>query len=229
LSHPLSELPRIWPSVELPGYREHPTDYATYSGFAFDELPPIGRTLDDDLGWLVSEPAVGASLVEVNDDAARPATNEQLGLLLAGETVTLPPSFSTFIESTEPRRRIRSCTDCYLDLADFAVPVSGGGTLIHFLSDSQWVFHWLLYAGSDSSEAVVVTDVPLGFEEGSNSETVHVFEAQAGGAAVCAESFLTFIFRFWIENEMWFKLTDPGSEPRLTDEQRRYAEHYSQG
>jgi Ion channel len=39
---------------------------------------------------------------------------------------------------------------------------------------------------------------------------------------------LEFLYRFWIENEIWFSLVDPHAEPRpLTDEQRRYAEHYT--
>jgi len=34
-------------------------------------------------------------------------------------------------------------------LADFPVFVNSGGILIHFLSDSQWVLHWLLYCGPE--------------------------------------------------------------------------------
>jgi hypothetical protein len=63
---------------------------------------------------------------------------------------------------------VRSCTACYLDLGDLLVPVAGHAAddawLIHFLSDQQWVMHWLLYADHDSHEAVVATHVPLGFE-----------------------------------------------------------------
>ena len=35
----------------------------------------------------------------------------------------LPPAFVGFMGSDEPRARIRSCNDCYLDLGDFAAPV----------------------------------------------------------------------------------------------------------
>jgi hypothetical protein len=229
--HPIDDLPRVWPSIDLPGYREHPEEYATYSGFDFDALPPIERHLDDELGWLLSERLVPASLADVEHDVARPATSEELALLLAGETIALPQSFSTFIESAEPRRHVRSCTDCYLDLGDFVVPVPGGGTLVHFLSDQQWVFHWFVCAALDGSEAVVVTDRPFGFELSDEDEygTLRAFDGNSPAAAVCSESFSAFLFRFWIENEIWFKLTEPGSEAPLTDEQRRYAEHYSRG
>jgi hypothetical protein len=71
----LAELHRVWPSVELPGYREHPAEHATYSHFAFDALPPIRRTLDDELLWLLDEPVSRASLAQfeaAGDEAGQP-------------------------------------------------------------------------------------------------------------------------------------------------------------
>lgn len=102
------------------------------------------------------------------------------------------------------------------------------GTLLHFLSDSQWVCHWLLYTGPDG-EAVVTSYDPLGFELGEDEETVREASSATLDAAVCAESFSEFLYRFWIENEIWFALARPGllRRPRLTDEQRRYVEHYA--
>jgi hypothetical protein len=226
---PLATLPRAWPAPELPGYRQHPDEYATYSTFAYDELPPVGRRLDDDLHWLLREPLVTPSLAETEEAATTPATEEALERLLAGQQVTLPRAFAAFIRSGGLRARVRSCTDCYLDLADFAVPVASGGWLIHFLSDSQWVLHWLLYCGTDGGEAVVATPRPLGFElEADGDEaTVRVFDP-AAGAAVCAESFSEFLYRFWIENEIWFRRSGvDGPVRRLTAEQRRYVEHYA--
>jgi hypothetical protein len=225
----LPDLPRSWPANELPGYREHPTGYGTYSGFAYDELPPIARKLDNELRWLLGEPTVPASLADVDEAASTPATVDGLRRV-AGAAIMLPPALVTFIGSDEPRARVRSCTDCYLDLGDFAVPVTDGGTLIHFLSDSQWVLHWLLYVSPEGPEAVVATNRPLGFELGEDEEgeTLRLFDPASGDAAVCAESFTEFLYRFWIENEIWFKLANPDDEPRgLTPEQLRYAEHYA--
>ena len=113
------------------------------------------------------------------------------------------------------------------DLGDFAAPVVRGGQLVHFLSDQQWVSHWLLYSGTDGSEAVVVTERPLGVE--ADEDSPRTFEREldpsaSSEAAVCAESFAEFLYRFWIENEIWFAHADEGRP--LTDEQRRYAEHY---
>jgi hypothetical protein len=226
----LAELPRAWWSIALPGYREHSGGHFTYSRFTFDRLPPVRRQLDSEFQWLVREPAVSHSLAEVERRPSRPATADQLELLLAGHSVALPGSFMTFVASEEPRARVRSCTDCYLDLADFAVPVSSGGSLIHLLSDSQWGLHWLLYTGADGSEALVVTDRPFGFDlsDEDDEEVERVFDPGCGQVEVCAESFSEFVYRFWIENEIWFRLTGRATgEPPLTDEQHRYAEHYS--
>jgi hypothetical protein len=217
MDEPLASLPRQWWSVDLPGYRPHPAD-ATYSAFTYEELPPVPHQLDDDLRWLCAHPPVAGWLGE---EPARPATAEQLQRLMGDRAILLPASFRTFIGSPQPRRRVRSCTDCYLDLADFVVPVAGGGWLVHFLSDSQWVCHWLLYVDADR-EAVLVTEAPVGFEV--DDETIRSFDPASDDGAVCAESFSEFIYRFWIENEIWFALADK-DEP-LTDEQQRYAEHY---
>ena len=133
-----------------------------------------------------------------------------------------------FVASVEARSRIRSATACYADLGEFAVPVLGGGWLIHFLSDQQWALHWLLYLGRAGSEAVVVTDAPLGFAADRDPPgAMHEFDPASGAACVCAESFSEFLFRFWIENEIWFALADPsGARRQLTSDQVRYLAHY---
>jgi hypothetical protein len=224
----LSRLPRDWWGIELPGYREAPADHATYSEFGSD-LPPIERALDKELTWLMGEPAVPGSLAE-NDPTSkptRPASEEALIDLLAGTHLDVPASFARFINERPPRARVRSCTACYLDLADAVVPAPGG-SLIHFLSDQQWVLHWLLYIGADGSEAVVVSDTPYGFQ----AEAPTTFSVTSGSdeaeAVVCAESFNEFLYRFWVENEIWFALADRDGGPGdLNDEQRRYVEYYS--
>jgi hypothetical protein len=228
----LPELPRRWWSVDLPGYRDYPT-YATYAAFDYEALPPIERKLDDDLAWIQREPVVMDSLGERprgDPGPRREATAEQLDLLLGRRDIALPRAFRNFIRSTEPRLRVRSATACYLDLAEFAVPVVGGGWLIHFLSDQQWILHWLLFAGPDGSEAVVVTEDPLGFnpDEGSPRRFDREFDPSTSEAAVCAATFGEFLYRFWIENEIWFTLIDREHEARpLSVEQARYVRHYA--
>lgn len=117
------------------------------------------------------------------------------------------------------RRHLRSATDCYFDLGDHVVPVPGG-QLVHFLSDSQWVRHWLLYAGTDE-HAVVTTDFPAAFEL-----TPEDRQAYPGEPAyeICTSTFLEFLWRFWTENEIWYGLAL--HDHALTPGQRSYADHY---
>jgi len=184
--------------------------------------------LDPGLEWLLAEPEVQGSLGHVDQGdpvPERPATRAQLTTLIDGKTIELSPAFRTFISEPEPRLRVRSATACYLDLAEFPVEVVGGGSLIHFLSDQQWVLHWLVYIGADESEAVVVTETPLGFEV--DQHRFDRFDPTSDDATICAESFSEFLYRFWIENEIYFRsLRNARERSPLTEEQRRYAEHY---
>ncbi len=224
----LLTLPRAWWSTDLPGYREHPKPYATYSAFPYAELPAIERPLDPELTWLRQQPRVSRSLGHLDPSDGPPertATTSELDALLGTTTIKLPRVFRTFISDPEPRMRMRSATACYLDLAQFPVDVAGGGSLIHFLSDQQWILHWLIYVGEDGSEAVVVSETPLGFEADENRFAR--FDPASGDASVCAESFSEFLYRFWMDNEIYFRSArNAPSEPPLTDEQRRYAEHF---
>jgi hypothetical protein len=124
VSDALKELPRGWWGTDLPGYR----GCARSATYCFYDSPPapIERELDDELRWLCSESTVPESLA--GDPHAptpsRQATAEQLSLLVGSRGVVLPPAFRTFVAQDEPRRRVRSCTACYLDLGDYVVPAA---------------------------------------------------------------------------------------------------------
>ena len=222
----LAEVPRGWWGIDLPGYREAEA-FATYERFDF-VLPPVGRELDDDLDWLRQEAPVPASLAgnASSPDPFRSADERELIELLDGRPLPLPPAFRAFVADPDLRTRVRSCTACYLDLGEVVVPAFGGA-LLHFLSDQQWVLHWLLYVGEDGSEAVVSTDVPYGFADAPEPAAG---TNEAEGMIVCAESFSEFLYRFWIENEIWFALADLDGDTdatSLTVEQRRYVDFYA--
>ena len=95
------DLPRGWPSIDLRGYREHPTAYVTYSVFDYDRLPPIERALDDGLAWLLAQPAHEWSLAS-GEEPMRAATGAELDAL-AGDVGA--PAFEAFIRTPEPRTR----------------------------------------------------------------------------------------------------------------------------
>ncbi|MHB1593915.1 MAG: hypothetical protein ACYCO9_07455 [Streptosporangiaceae bacterium] len=138
----------------------------------------------------------------------RPLTLAGLEAIVADAVV--PASLRQLAARPGVQRRIRSATACYLDLGDFAVPVSGGGTLIHVLSDQQWCRHWLAYTGG-GGEAVLTTPDSIGFDLADDwpapPPVIHL-DDPAAGLEVCAWSFAEFLYRLWVENEIFFALPD---------------------
>ena len=57
----------------------------------------------------------------------------------------------------------------------------------HLISDSQWVFLWLLYLGSDGSSAAVGTSYPAGFT--LDPEEAAFWRKEPWGYRLVADSF----------------------------------------
>ncbi len=91
-----------------------------------------------------------------------------------------------------------------------------GGRLVHFLSDSQWIRHWLLFARA-GEQAVLTTDFPAGFELTPDDREVYPGKP---ACEICADTFLEFVWRFRIEDVIWFALAREGRP--LTCGQRDY-------
>ncbi len=213
-----------WWSFELPRYRPHPTP-STYSLFAYEDLPPIWEKLDDGFQWLKSQPAKVRSLTEgCYSDGSKPDLTK-LSAIVRRCSVNIPASFTTFIQSPDLHERIRSCTDCYLDVADHAVKTKGttDGYLIHFLSDSQWCVHWYIHLDSSGQECVITSLNAYGFEFEDSLASYDIDLVQED-VWFSAPSFSEFIYRFWLENEIWYALASD-KRPLMALEQM-YVDHY---
>ena len=128
-----------WWSFELPQYRPHP-EPSTYSLFSYEDLPPIHEKLDSGFQWLKSQPAKARSLTEgCYSDGSKPDLNK-LSTIAAQPGIDVPKPFTAFIQSAELHERVRSCTDCYLDVADHAMKTKGitDGYLIFWLENEIW-------------------------------------------------------------------------------------------
>lgn len=82
--------------------------------------------------------------------------------------------------------------------------------------------HWLLFAGDHGGQAVVTTRYPEGFD--LSREDLEAF-ADTAGYEICADTFLEFIWRFWIENEIWYTLSV--DKRLLSPSQDEYVRHYA--
>jgi len=229
--NPWASLPAHWLNVPLPGVRQGPGHH-TYESWRLSELPPIPLELDDACDWLAAHGKVHpfGGLDRYESDLA-PAFAEELARR-AG--VPLPPSFRRFMCAPELQARVRSPTDCYLDPGERVVETVGAlpGHLIHFLSDSQSCAHWYLHVVPDGRSAVLGSPdlFCLRIENSHWIENPACRRERidlAGLTFACrAPSFSEFLYRFWIENEIWFVLTDKVNPRPLNELELAYVSHY---
>ena len=226
--------PKAWPSIELPGYRDHP-DLATYSFFAYETLPPVpSDRFRGTFEWLKAQPIHAPLEPEWTEQAATrlPALVREA----EAKGLARPEAFLTFIADPELVARVRSCTDCYFNLPDrlLRAPWDPRAALVHFLSDSQDCLLWYLYLQPDSDPVVLASaDFYPDFSESAPAtdpaETPSDDEPSDSpwdeGPWLCASSFEEFLYRFWTENEIWYVISD--EERPLNDQERAYVEHYA--
>jgi hypothetical protein len=222
-----SNLPHLWLSIGLPGFDKA----STYQGYPLDLMPRIPFTLDDDFSWLLehgqAHPLQGLDQL---DSYAKPLPAAAVIELTERNNVTLPNSFRRFMTSPDVRSRVRSCTDCYLDPGQRIVETVGSlpGHLIHFLSDSQSCAHWYLHVLQTGESAVIWAD-DLYCYSIENSDWIEnpacrleQIEVESVDFHFCSASFSEFVFRFWIENEIWYATKWDAERRPLTDLERAY-------
>jgi hypothetical protein len=198
-------------------------DVGTYGRYEFERLPPIPFPMCGDFAWLAL-----ASTRDQNIGHERSIGNaEAIPRLLQSSSnlgLRLPEPFTMFMETPALQRRIRSNTDCFLDLGEVPIlsPV-GGGHLIRFLADSQGCLFWYLYVTGDSSDHAVVSSP--GFY-GTEAEQWQEEPADPREIVFSAESFETFLARFWLENEIWFSEYE---KTPMSAVGQTYIEHYRKG
>jgi hypothetical protein len=207
-------------SLEIAGLQDQRPSVGTYGCYEFASLPALPVRLDGSFGWLDAAPAHERNIGE-EQSAGNPESLARLIERCRAEGVSLPPPFLTFMQAPARHARIRSNTDCFLDVADGPVrsPV-GDGVLILFLSDSQGCVFWYLYIPTGSTDHAVVSSTDLYHPSG---ETLSDEGPDPRRLVFSAESFEAFLYRFWIENEIWFA----GYEGKpISEEGRRYVDLY---
>ena len=169
----------------------------------------------EDLSWLRALPPKNPSVLSGLEGDPTPvrafdiAGLDALGMSVGG-------AFGALAAEPHLAAAVRSPTSCYLDLADTVVVLDDDGVLVHVLSDQQWGRHWLLHVDEGGEGAVVTTDEPLGFvlDEGEPA-------ASLDGIEVCAPSFAEFLYRIWIEGELFWS----GGRGPLPEPFDSYARH----
>ena len=187
----------------------------TYGRYSYQSLPhPL--KLHGDLGWLADEDEIQGSIADElasENAAAVPKLLDECARL----ELDLPSSFRKLITSRDMPARIRSITDCMMDIA--ASPYRAEGYwLIRFLSDSQGCVFWYL-ALDESSEYVIASNEYFAPPAEQWQDADRSFEPPV----IVADCFEEFVWRFWIENEIRF--ADYYNEP-LSSACQRYVDEY---
>ena len=142
--------------------------------------------------------------------------------------LSLPEAFLRLMSSPELQDCIPSCTACYFQLSQLTpCPGTGeDGYVVRFLHDQQDCVMWHLYLSPHGDEYVLASGTYLDLVATNPDKVCHITEEGAlGQTDICAPSFEAFLYRFWMENMIWFNLVE--REP-LTEEQRRYLAFYGE-
>jgi hypothetical protein len=215
----LDGLSRGWVSIKVPG-TVSPGKPGTYVRYGHGRLPAVPAYLDS-WDWLRTAPVhPDSTLGQAQEQAVCDLTPHALTELLAPPV--LPDDFASFVTDAGLRTHLRSATWCHFDLGNHPEPVPGG-QLLHLISDSQWVRHWLLYLGTDGASAMVTTRRPIGFDLDEGEEEGY-WDNQGWEYVRCADTFREFCWRWWMDNEIFYRVKIDHHRP--TEEQRAYIAGY---
>lgn len=207
----LSRLPRTWWFPSAPGLdRRRGINNGTYWAYPLDDQPSVSHLADATLSWLEDQPVAAEwGLDDTDATPMTPLTPEAMQALT--ESWHAPEALTLLARRRHLQRRIRSFTGCYFDLGEKTVR-AGDGMLFHFLSDQQWVRHWLVLLDGNGSSPVISSTLPIGFHGTDDDEElpVHAVVPLDGSVdlTVAADSVEEFLVRFWLENEIAFRVAD---------------------
>jgi hypothetical protein len=219
-----------WWGFGLQGYRRC---NSTYCWFPYESLPPLPYKLfQEDFNWLpILEPYVASRMKQYwlpDEDQGLIVENvEKLAASAQAQDIALPQAFVKFISDLELQKYIPSCTACYFELSDQLIPcpVNKDNFVIRFLNDQQGVFTWYLYLIPNDEHRIIVSrsyfdQLAINSQYFTNEDYREVIQ----DTFICANSFEEFLYRFWLENCIWFALID--KHRRLTDTEQAYLEYY---
>ena len=224
-----------WFSWGLGSYR--PCN-ATYCLVPYESLPSIpAPLLQGTLHWLLPlEPDLQREQQDQFPSRCWGFSPDHWMTILASSLklgIALPNTFRQLMNSPMLMERIPSCTNCYFGLSKRLVPCPGRekGFILRFLNAAQGQIAWYLYL-TPQGEHCVLAGYPL-LDMLSNPEDIdYITEGiteeersdvlEGRGIYVCASSFEEFLYRFWIENILWYKLVWYQERKPLTEEERYY-------
>lgn len=221
MANPETELRRAWMTA---GHSELWNCRGTYCTVPYEYLPRLDRATND-LAWLDD---VSAQLRQVIDSTSTlDSSDNEIGnlesiLAQARElALSVPESFVRFLRTPELQEKVPTCSACFLALSEDLVPVPArtGSYLLRFLNDSQSCVMWYLRLGGTAEPEVLASDYFLEPDIFEAMDYENVRHKDAFEAFTCAGTFVEFLYRFWIENTIWYSLHN---RVPLTSRQEEY-------
>lgn len=219
--------PGAWLNFDLGTLREWRGTYGTWS---YDALPPLPlNELRGEFQYLKARRSRVQRLVAGYQHELERMQAD------AAKGVRLPEVFVKFMSNRALHGTYRSVTDCYFTLPDEYTPIranpSGEGVHVHFYRDSQDCVLWDLYVHASGSHCVIARWFDYFEPEPPDPEDDR--PPYTGPRAwFVAPSFEAFVYRVWIENQIWYIQhadylrgegeTPPASTPAI----QAYMDHY---
>jgi uncharacterized protein (TIGR02996 family) len=224
--------PSAWKNFDLGSLRECG---GTYGSWPYESVPelPLGE-LRGEFQYLKAGPARAGSGGE--EGAAR--YRQQFERVLtdaADKGVRLPEVFVKFLGDVALHHTFRSVTDCFFTLPDEYSPLranpSGEGMHVHFYCDSQSCLLWDLYVHPSGGHCVIARWLDYFDPEPPDPDDDE--PPYTGPRAwFVAPSFEAFLYRVWLENQVWyiehadFFRRRGQTPPPMTPQIQAYMSHY---
>jgi uncharacterized protein (TIGR02996 family) len=198
----------------------------TYERFQYHDQPPLPvESLDGTFAWLRgTQPQSSYSLGPLWK--AFCAEKRQQGYFV-------PAEFERFLSDDDLPARIKSCTGNYFErppdpTAEDCPPFAEreDGLLVTFYADSQYCVLWgILLPREPGRYAPILAGPPDSLFPGIWSDPEEGEDYDPGKPVLAASQLEQFLFRWWIENEIWFATVWRESGRRLTPMEQAYIDH----
>ena len=204
-----ASFPKTWIGPGISGVRDCDE---TYCETPLQNLPSVQAS--HNLKWLEPlHPVIDAEMRQYRPNVRERqiyAQNAKAILAQAEELeLSLPAAFKELIQSEELQDRFPSATACYFDLPGKIVqaPFDLGGHIIRFLNDQQICVLWYLYLPAKHAPTVLASSPveSADFLDELNVEDVRAVAEASNATRIVANTFVEFLYRYWIENSVWLK------------------------
>lgn len=184
---------------------------STYCGVDYGKVPKIGD-FKNDFSWLFTNDSHQYSCtLDSLDNKIDNLKDVVEKCRLLG--LSISDSFIKFLSNQNLQAQVPTCTACFLELSESPIPVpcNPGYYALRFMNDSQSCVMWYLLLKNDLPNTVVASSLFYDrdiFGAMINEDDPFDYSDIVSETVECAETFPEFIYRFWIENSIWYSIND---------------------